>query len=303
MPAPVKMPVVNRMNFGVIPEPPGPGAPGRAEILSILALAGRGQVDQALAAAAALKPDQPDQPGAAPGAPANALEAASHDTVGAILLLEALQNFPAAAARVAREKDPGRRETALLYLGQAMNRLPFSAVLPWLEPSLAAELEVDQRWIFLAFEAREDGFRYFEKHLTSPEVRRPATIFAERAVRFEPARTVALLRALPEGTSPGSGSSGFPGVAAGLAQHWPDLAGELLKPEDGPEVWVAVAGSLAQHHPEKVIPVLKAQPFQEPWDTAGTSLGRGHPELLKEIRTRMSPQAAASLDQPQSLRN
>jgi hypothetical protein len=190
----------------------------------------------------------------------------------------ALRDLPTAMACLAREQNKTRRIIYADSLRWAIHRFPCAEVLPFLDPALVYGLDLWAWWVYLPFEDREAGFRYFEKH--ARVLQSEAEGFLATVVRFEPARAVALARQ----------RQAVEYVARGLARHWPDRIGELLKPEDGKDVWNAVAVIMAHYHPEKVIAVLEAQPFQEAWDEAGGILN-GRPELMKAITPRMSGKA------------
>ena len=203
-----------------------------------------------------------------------------------VLLVWALRDFQAAIAYVSREKDQTKRRQYIRGLDRAMHRLSCAAVLPHLPPSLWGDLYLDPWLHFVPFEDREGGFRYFEKHKGTLEG--GADDFLSTAVRFDPARSIALVR---ERRS----QYGLINTAGSLAMHWPDRIAEFLKPEDGEEVWVAVARKMALYHPERVVATLKMQPFQEAWNRAGSDLAQGHPERMKEIKRYMSEEAVSQL--------
>jgi hypothetical protein len=206
-----------------------------------------------------------------------------------ILQIWALEEFPAALAFASKEKNQDLRDSYFDSLTWAIHRLPYADVLPYLDPAILGEMDqsIGPWWVFLPFEDRTAGFRYFEKHKTDRKIREAAECFCDIAVRFEPARAIALQREIPS-------EDGLQGPASGLATHWPDRIGELLKPEDGKEAWKAVAKKLAYSHPEKIVALLEAQPFQEAWDEAGSHL-RNRPDLMKVITRRMSRSAVRAL--------
>lgn len=229
----------------------------RPELAGVRALMERGDYVAALAAGAGLDKT--------PGPSADLLSVS-----GGIMRVWALRDLPAAMACLAREQNKTRRETYADSLRWAIHRFPYAEVLPSLDPALVYGLDLWAWWVYLPFEDREAGFRYFEKH--AGVLQSEADMFLATVVRFEPARAVALARQ----------RQAVQYIAIGLARHWPDRIGGLLKPEDGKEVWNAVAVIMAHSHPEKVIAVLEAQPFQEAWDEAGRILN-GRPELMKAI--------------------
>jgi hypothetical protein len=202
-----------------------------------------------------------------------------------------LHDFAAAREYVSKLQNAGAGYQYFDRIAEAAAILPPAVALDTQNPMPDALRErlSEKYWLYLAYEAREEGFRFFEGLKDEARSKFQVSDFAWAAARYEPERALALARrwGLEE-----VNEESFFGM---LAAHWPDRVVALAKGITREGVWRKIGWALGKCYPLRAADLLKRVKHSAAWEGAGTSMLKKHPSLLPRLFPHMRKEAAERL--------